>query len=346
MKIAVIGAGLAGKQHIDTILNNKNCELDLIVDPSQETYELSKKLNVQYFSSIELALGKCRPDGAIIATPNSKHKENAKLFLDKKIPILIEKPLSSDIKSAVDIVMYAKKQKTKILTGHHRRHNKIIQKAKSKIQSGNLGKIIAIHASCWLFKPNNYFNSWRKSLSGGPLLINLVHDIDLMLYLIGEIECVLSFESNSIRGGETEDTAVVILKFKNGTLGTLSVSDTIISPWSWELTSKENPVYPYQKQNCYWIGGTHGSLELPQSKIWKSTENRSWWEPMTYSKNKVDETRNHPLNEQLDNFLAVIEKKEEPVCSGLDGLNTLAVIEAIKLAAERGAAVKPERITE
>ena len=66
MKIAVIGAGLAGKQHIDIILNNKNCELDLIVDPSQEAYEFSKKINVQYFSSIELALKKCRPDLFVI----------------------------------------------------------------------------------------------------------------------------------------------------------------------------------------------------------------------------------------------------------------------------------------
>ena len=113
MKIAVIGAGLAGKQHIDTILNNKNCELDLIVDPSQEACELSKKLNVQYFSSIELALEKCRPDGAIIATPNSRHIENAELFLNEKIPVLIEKPLSSDIKSAIEIVMYAKNRKLK-----------------------------------------------------------------------------------------------------------------------------------------------------------------------------------------------------------------------------------------
>ena len=223
---------------------------------------------------------------------------------------------------------------------------KIIQNAKRKIQSGNLGKIISIHATSWLFKPNNYFNSWRRSVGGGPLLINLVHDIDLMRYLIGEIECVLSFESNSIRGGDTEDTAVVLLKFDNGSLGTLSVSDTIISPWSWELTSKENSIYPNQKQNCYWIGGTHGSMELPQSKIWESTEERSWWEPLTQTNNKVDETKNHPLNVQLDNFLAVIEKKQEPVCSGLDGLNTLAVIEAIKLAAKRGATVKPEILTD
>ena len=60
MKIALVGAGLAGKQHIHTILNNKKCKLDLIIDPSQEAYELSKKLNTQYFSNIEKALEKCR----------------------------------------------------------------------------------------------------------------------------------------------------------------------------------------------------------------------------------------------------------------------------------------------
>ena len=88
MKIALVGAGLAGKQHIHTILNNKKCKLDLIIDPSQEAYELSKKLNTQYFSNIEKALEKCRPDGVIIATPNSVHKKNAELFIKKKIPIL------------------------------------------------------------------------------------------------------------------------------------------------------------------------------------------------------------------------------------------------------------------
>tara|TARA_S200000501_G_C20273000_1_gene503733 strand:+ start:174 stop:431 length:258 start_codon:yes stop_codon:yes gene_type:complete len=83
---------------------------------------------------------------------------------------------------------------------------------KEKIKLGDLGKIVATQATCWLFKPDNYFNSWRKSLAGGPVLINLVHDIDLMRYLIGDIECVQSFHSNSVRGGNTEDTAVCNIK--------------------------------------------------------------------------------------------------------------------------------------
>ena len=66
-------------------------------------------------------------------------------FSLKKIPILIEKPLSSDVKSALEIVIYAKKQNTPVLTGHLE-HNKIIQSKKQK-QSGDLGKIIACHAA-------------------------------------------------------------------------------------------------------------------------------------------------------------------------------------------------------
>ncbi|MAH89728.1 MAG: hypothetical protein CMI78_00505 [Candidatus Pelagibacter sp.] len=90
IKIAVIGAGLAGKQHINTILKNKNCELGLIVDPSQEAYEISRKLNIQYFSSIQSALDKAKPDGTIICTPNSDHKEHAELFLNKKYRFLLK----------------------------------------------------------------------------------------------------------------------------------------------------------------------------------------------------------------------------------------------------------------
>ena len=83
-------------------------------------------------------------------------------------------------------------------------------------------------------------------------------------------------------------------------------------------------------------------MEIPQTKVWKSIENRSWWEPIASYEDKLDKSQNNPLNEQLNNFLGVIEKKEDPICSGIDGLNTLAVIEAIKLASKTRKVVKTE----
>ena len=344
MRIAVIGAGLAGRQHIEVIKRNKTCELDFIVDPSDESIEFCRKNDFSHFPNIAKALATREPDGAIIATPNSLHLEHALDFIDRGIPILVEKPLSSNFESALSIVQYAKKKNVDLLTGHHRRHNKIITKAKNTIDSGQLGRLVSSHSMCWLFKPDDYFNSWRNSVSGGPVLINLTHDIDLMRYLIGEIESVHSFESNTNRKGEVEDSAVVNLRYENGTIGTLSISDTIVAPWSWENTSGENPVYPNQKESCYWIGGTHGSLELPQLKSWESLNERSWWKPIYSNQSPTDKSINQPLSAQLDNFISVVQGKEEPVCSGKDGLKTLLVIEAIKLSARIGKAVEPKKI--
>ncbi|MDG2355808.1 MAG: Gfo/Idh/MocA family oxidoreductase [Paracoccaceae bacterium] len=344
MRIAVIGAGLAGRQHIEVIKRNKTCKLDFIVDPSDESIEFCRKNDFSHFPNIAKALATREPDGAIIATPNSLHLEHALDFIDREIPILVEKPLSSNFESALSIVQYAKKKNVDLLTGHHRRHNKIITKAKNTIDSGQLGRLVSSHSMCWLFKPDDYFNSWRNSVSGGPVLINLTHDIDLMRYLIGEIESVHSFESNTNRKGEVEDSAVVNLRYENGTIGTLSISDTIVAPWSWENTSGENPVYPNQKESCYWIGGTHGSLELPQLKSWESLNERSWWKPIYSNQSPTDKSINQPLSAQLDNFISVVQGKEEPVCSGKDGLKTLLVVEAIKLSARIGKAVEPKKI--
>ena len=86
-----------------------------------------------------------------------------------------------------------------LLTGHHRRHNKIIKNAKRTIKSGEPGKIVVSQSTCWLYKSKDYFNVWRGNLGGGPILINLVHDIDLMRNLIGEIKSVQCLESNNIK---------------------------------------------------------------------------------------------------------------------------------------------------
>jgi predicted dehydrogenase len=277
-----------------------------------------------------------RPDGVIVATPNQLHVEHGLACISAGIPVLIEKPISSDVRSAERLVREAEAADVPILVGHHRRHNPIIASAKARISSGAIGEVVAVHGICWLYKPDDYFRAgWRTQAGAGPVFINLIHDIDLLRYLCGEVRTVQAFDSNRVRGHQVEDTAAIIMEFDGGALATVTVSDTIVAPWSWELTSGENPAYPNTGQSCYLIGGTHGSLEIPGGTVWSNPSQRSWWEPINSELTKVDDL--DPLRVQLSHFCRVISRGEKPLVSGREGLRTLQVIEAIKTAAGSGA---------
>ncbi len=113
------------------------------------------------------------------------------------------------------------------------------------VASGRLGRIVAVSALFWLYKPDDYFDMpWRREPGAGPVFLNLIHDVDNLRALLGEVVSVQAVESNTVRGHPVEDTAAIILQFASGALATISVCDTAVAPWSWEMTTGENPAYP------------------------------------------------------------------------------------------------------
>ena len=224
--------------------------------------------------------------------------------------------------------------------GHHRRHNPIIRAAKKIVAAGEIGDVRSFHANCWLFKPDEYFEEsvWRTKKGAGPVSVNLVHDIDLLRYICGEVVSVQAQTIKSRRGHENEDVASVLLRFDTDIVGTISVSDTIVSPWSWELTAKENPAYPPTSESCYLFGGDHGSLSVPDLTIWKNKDKRGWWEPIESSKHSIITT--DPLMNQIDHFCSVIKGNKAPLVSAEEGLQNLKVLEGIYESAESGETFK------
>ena len=138
------------------------------------------------------------------------HEKHTVSFLKNKIPVLLEKPISDNIQSAKKIINSANKNKTPLLIGYHRRHNSIVSKVKDVIKKGRLGNIVSANVLCWLYKHKSYYNEkWRVSKVGGPLGINLVHDIDMICYLLGSIKYVQAFTTNITRKFKVEDTATI-----------------------------------------------------------------------------------------------------------------------------------------
>ncbi|KAF2191393.1 hypothetical protein K469DRAFT_808680 [Zopfia rhizophila CBS 207.26] len=162
----------------------------------------------------------CKPDVAIVCTPNHTHVSVSKELLDGGVHVLCEKPISVDIKHAASCKLH-------LLIGHHCRFNRYVLATKTFLPS--LGCIIAIN-------------------SAGPILINLIHEIDILHYLLGPI----------IREG-----AAITLKFASGAVGTFLLCDAVVSPHNYEAGTGENPTTPRgwnEKLECE-------KVQVPEMKI-------------------------------------------------------------------------------
>ncbi|WP_299729023.1 Gfo/Idh/MocA family oxidoreductase [uncultured Tateyamaria sp.] len=329
-RIGVAGAGLIGRQHIAAITRTPGVTLSAVLDPEVPEMDWPRAHDLSDLAA--------QSDGIILAVPNALHAPMAEALISANCPILIEKPLTGSAAEGVALVAKASAASVPILVGHHRRYNPLITKAKEIIDAGTLGTLTTVHGQCWLPKPDHYYDAdWRQGAGAGPLFINLIHDVDVLMYLCGPIAQVQALESNRIRGTAAEEVSVAILRFASGTLGTLNLSDTALGPWSWELTAGENPAYPKTDQSSYLIGGTHGSLALPNLSVWSQKDGPDWWAP-------IDQTRipvptSDPLSAQLLHFAEVIAGRAAPLVSAEDGLRAVQVIEAIKQAAQTGTAV-------
>lgn len=339
VRIAVIGAGLIGRRHVEHVAACPDATLAAIADPSPDTRELAERHQVSWFPDVPSLLAHRKPDGVIIATPNALHVEHALAAIEAGIPVLVEKPLADTLEGAERLVAASERTGIPLAVGHHRRHNPMIQHARRIVEEGRLGRLVAVHSFFWLMKPDDYFDvPWRREAGAGPVLINLSHDIDLLRYLCGEIIAVQAMDSHVIRGHAAEETCVITLRFANGALGTVTLSDTVVAPWSWEHTTGENPVYPQTDQNCYFLAGTKGALNVPKLELWSNPARKSWWEPFEVTRHVA--ARADPLPLQIAQFVRVIRGEEQPLVPGREGLAAMRVIDAVKRAARTGETVR------
>ena len=345
VRIAVAGAGLIGLRHIEETQRSQSAQLSAIVDPSPRAAEIAKREGVPIYSSLDELIAKARPDGIVLATPNQMHVEQGLQCIAAGIPVLVEKPVAHTLEEGKRLVETAERANAKLLVGHHRPHSPILHKAVEVIKSGILGPIVAVMGSAVFYKPDNYYDEtpWRREPGGGPILINMIHEVGNLRAMVGEIVAVQAFASNATRKFPVEDTVAINLRFANGALGTFLLSDTAGSPKSWEQTSQENKSYPtYPDEDCYLIVGTGGSLAIPtmRLKVYDRKEDRSWWKPFRTEVAAVD--RSDPLEHQLEHFCAVIRGEAKPLVTARDGLQNLRVTEAIALATRTGQPVSIE----
>ena len=337
VRLAVIGAGAIRSRHAELVAAHVDCSLVGVCDVDPGRGSIAAELGVPFYEDVEELLQRETPQGAIVATPNGDHASVAEICAQRSVHVLIEKPIADSIDAAHRIVELAEDAGILVLVGHHRRHSPFIQEARSIVKGGTLGKLVAVSMLWALLKPAEYYEvEWRRRRpGGGPTLINLVHELDSLRFICGEVRQVYAQSSSAARQLDVEDSLSISLSFEDGAVGSILAADATPSPWSYEAATHENPYYFPTDENCYYFLGSLGSLAFPRMELWRYDDNdkSGWQHPMTKSTKTI--ARSDPMISQLEHFCRVITGVDKPIADARDGARSLAVVLAVLESIER-----------
>jgi predicted dehydrogenase len=182
IRMALIGAGAIGRADINGTAEAPGVVISAIADLSPLAKTLADELAIAWHRGCHSLLASARPDGAVVATPDALHVPIVLDLVAARIPVLVEKPIADTVEQAQRLSDAADKAGVPLLVSHPRRHNPIIRRAHELVGNGSLGRVVAASSLAKFLKPDACFEvAWRRSPDGGRVLINLIHEIDLLL---------------------------------------------------------------------------------------------------------------------------------------------------------------------
>ncbi|WP_319477904.1 Gfo/Idh/MocA family oxidoreductase [Marispirochaeta aestuarii] len=332
VRLASIGTGMIGQVHARALAKLNCCEYLAIADMDSSRKDFAESLGARYYSDFKEMISTEKLDGVVISVPNEMHAELGSYCAEQGLHIFMEKPIASSVEDAERLIESTRKNGVQLLIGHHRRFNPLINSVKEIIAAGELGNILGINMLWAMYKPSDYFQNsgeWRRRKGGGPILINIIHEIDNLRYMYGEIERVYAEINNKARKFEVEDTIGVTLRMKDGTIASILLSDSVPSKWAYEQTMGENDFFYQGKGNIYHFLGDQGSLAFPEMlKISYEDKSRAGWQyPLKLERLNLRSADPYPA--QMEHFCRVVRGEETPRTSGEDALRSLKVTMAV-----------------
>jgi len=230
--IAIVGCGRISDSHVRAISSIKDFNVVALCD-----LDISKAIRVrtdyslicQVYQDLADLIKNEQFDILVICTPSGLHPSHIRLAASKGCRnILTEKPIGVDWEDALRAVLVSEQCGINLWTVQQNRYNRTIKELKNCIDSGQLGAVYNISINVFWTRPQSYYDqaSWRgtKKLDGGAILNQASHYLDLANFLFGDVEQVSGYCETFARKIESEDSAVSILKFKSGAIGTFNVS--------------------------------------------------------------------------------------------------------------------------
>lgn len=271
-------------------------------------------------------------DVIAVCSPNGLHAQHAIDGLKAGFHVLCEKPMGLSVKECGEMIQAAERANKRLFAIKQNRYNPPVAAVKDIIDAGKLGKVTSIQLSCfWNRNTDYYANSWKgtKDLDGGTLFTQFSHFIDLLYWLIGDVEEVAAYMGNFVHEGiiEFEDTGVVILKFTNGAIGTVNYTVNSFDK------NMEGSLTIFGEKGTVKIGGQYlNELEYQQIQDYR-IENLPEGNKANNYGNYTGSMSNH--DKVYDNLIDVLTHNAPITTSSYEGMKTVEIIEKIYRAAKQ-----------
>ena len=329
-----MGCGRIAKRHSELLGNNQisGAKLVSVCDIVEEKAKnIGEKFRIPFYSDVHKMLEKEKIDVISVLTESGKHSEHVISLAKYRKHIIVEKPLALNLDDADRMIKACDENGIKLFVVKQNRFNVPVIKLREAVESGRFGKLVLGTVRVRWCRTQKYYDqdSWRGTwaLDGGVLTNQASHHIDLLEWMMGEIESVFAKSDTFLVNIEAEDTAVVVVKFRNGALGTIEAT-TAARP-----KDLEGSISILGEKGTVEIGG----FAMNEMKVWQFV-NKLPGDENVMTKYSVNPPNVYGFGHQAyyEHAVDCILNNKQQLVDGIEGRKSLELIMAIYESIETG----------
>ncbi|MFT5123598.1 MAG: UDP-N-acetyl-2-amino-2-deoxyglucuronate dehydrogenase [Kiritimatiellia bacterium] len=332
IRIGLIGCGRISGNHIQAITDHADaCELVAVCDPEKDRAdEKTAETGAPAFYDIDQMLASVEMDAVAICSPSGMHDEHAIAVANAGMHVITEKPMAITLEGCDRMITACDQNQVSLFVVKQNRLNTTMQLLKRAVDKGRFGRIYGAYVNVFWQRPQEYYDmaKWRGTweFDGGAFMNQASHYVDSLHWLIGEVDSVMAMTGTLGRNIEAEDSGSAVIRFRNGTIGSMNVS---------MLT------YPKNLEGSVTILGENGTVKLGGVAINKFEK----WEFAEYDDDDklVEESNYQPPNvygfghtTYYKNVIDSLRGDAPPATDGRSGRKSLELILAIYKSAREG----------
>ncbi len=354
LKTGIIGCGKVARYHARALRNLPGSDFRAVCSRSLEkAVAFGKEYDATGYDDVASMVRGEQLDMVVVCTPHPNHKTPAIEALNAGAHVLVEKPLAASLDDCDAMIATAESCNKKLGVVSQRRFYPPVQRIRQAIDEGKIGNPVLGTVTMLSWRDENYYNSdpWRgrwQEEGGGVLVNQAPHQLDLLLWFMGDIEELYGVYANLNHPYiEVEDTALAIIKFRSGALGNILVSNSQ-KPGIYgkvHIHGSNGASAGVQTEGgAMFVAGMTGEIDPPFNDIWtipgEETMVEKWKAEDARLFNETDAIA-YFLERQAEDFLLAIEENRDPLVTARDGRNTVELFTMIYRSHRTGLPVRP-----